>query len=365
MLNVFAIRCSLAFAPYLDENLRSFLRDQTGWSRVVKQGGAGLVMRYDHKVNLRFQGRDSQLNAEDARHYQATVEFRSEFFDITKLSDEIVLASVGRSLMLSHPQSEIWLEADTVSHLVERAAESGVALGSESDRLPDWLNVSSGDGRLLLSDHRSGRWVLLGEDHLAELERRATLLKDSIEHARPKPPPTITVKGIAVHLQSAFKLSRALDEFASTGSFEPYDDIGPTFHLRVIKATEGFGLVDSNLRVGFNAREARKWSDIIGAELESLSAAEVERGKIRTVFADTEDGRWILQAGDEIFITKNYLDRLRSIDGATGFQDMGATVIKRTGDLLLMLSASNGNCVALDDREVEQLPRGYEKYPSK
>lgn len=365
MLNIFAIRCSLAFVPYLDENLRSFLRDRTGSSRVVKQGGTGLVMRYDSEVNLRFQGHDSQLNIEDVRHYQATTGFRSEFFDVSKLSDEIVLASVGRSLILSHPQSEIWLEEEVVSYLIECAAAGArVEYGGESDNLPEWLNVSSGDGRLLISDQRTGRWVLLGNDHVAELQRRAVILRNSVEQSRPKPPPTITVKGIAVHLQSAFKLSSTLEEFAATGKFEPYEDVCPTFHLRIAKVTEGLGLNDSNLRAGLNAREARKWLEIIRAELESLNAAQVERGNIRTVFADTDQGRWVLQWGDEVLVKKDQLDRL-VIDGDGDFDNTDSPAIKSTEDFLLMLAPATGNCVALENIEVDHLLRDYEKQPSK
>lgn len=365
MLNIFATRCSLAFVPYLDENLRSFLRDQTGSSRVVKQGGTGLVMRYDTEVNLRFQGHDAKLDIEDARHYQATTGFRSEFFDVLKLSDEVVLASVGRSLMLSHPQSEIWIEEEVVSYLVECAAkEAFVEYGNESGCLPEWLNVSGGGGRLLISDQRTGRWVLLGEDHVAELRRRAAILKVSTDYRRPKPPPTINVKGIAVHLQSAFKLVDTLHEFASTGKFEPYEDICPAFHLRVAKATEGLGLADSNLRVGLNAREARKWLEIIGAELESLNASQIERGNIRTVFADTDHGRWILQWGDEVLITTDGLKKL-SINDAIDFRDAQSPAIKETEEFLLMLAPYTGNCVALKKSETEQLLRGYEKHPSK
>jgi len=365
MLNISAIRCSLAFAPYLNENLRSFLRDQTGSSRVVKQGGMGLVMRCDHQVNLRFQGRDAELNIEDARHYHATIEFRSEFFDVMRLSDEIILASVGRSLMLSHPQSEIWLEADTISHLVEAARESRVELGGEAGGLPQWLNISSGDGRLLMSDQRSGRWVLMGEDHLAELNRLASQLKDATEYRRPKPPPVITVKGLSIHLQSAFRLAETLEEFASTGRFEPYEDVGPTFHLHVVKATEGLGLLDVELRVGLNAREARKWSEILRAELESLNAFEIERGNIRTTSADTDQGRWILQRGDEVFITKNCLDSISSAEITEGVEQTDSLVMKKADDFVLILSPANGNCVALDTNEASSLLRVQEKHSSK
>jgi hypothetical protein len=365
MLNIFAIRCSLAFVPYLDENLRSFLRDRTGSSRVVKQGGAGLVMRYDSEVNIRFQGHDSQLNVEDVRHYQATTSFRSEFFDVSKLSDEVVLASVGRSLMLSHPQSEIWLEEEVVSYLVECAsAAPSVQYGGQSATLPEWLDVSSGDGRLLISDQRTGRWVLLGEDHVAELQRRTAILKNSVDASRPKPPPTITVKGIPVHLQSAFKLANTMEEFASTGRFEPYADVCPTFHLRVEKVTEGLGLIDSNLKMGLNARETRKWLEIIRAELENLNAVEVERGNIRTTFADTDKGRWALQWGDEVLITKDQLDGL-AVAGADDYQNANSPVIKKTGEFLLIMAPATGNCVAMEKSEIDQLLRDYEKHPSK
>src|SRR6185295_9464569 len=80
--------------------------------------------------------------------------------------------------------------------------------------LPDWLNISTGAGQLLISDQRNGRWVLLGADHIKELERRLGLLADFPSSSQQVKPPTISVKGIIVHLQSAFTLADALEAFA-------------------------------------------------------------------------------------------------------------------------------------------------------
>src|SRR5439155_1580992 len=90
------------------------------------------------------------------------------------------------------------------------ASAIGVPISSSKtddirDGLPEWLSVSTGGGRLLLSDQRTARWVLLGEDHMRELERRIETLRVPTVAPPRLEPPTISLKGLTVHLQSAFR----------------------------------------------------------------------------------------------------------------------------------------------------------------
>lgn len=78
MINLFSIRCSMAFAPYIAESATAFLTDGAMPSRVVRQGGSGLIMRAGEDVVLRHQNREAFFTPEDARHYLATVQFRCE-----------------------------------------------------------------------------------------------------------------------------------------------------------------------------------------------------------------------------------------------------------------------------------------------
>ena len=79
MINILSIRCGLAFAPYLSESLSAFLRDGQFASRVVRQGGSGLITRSDSEMMLRYQHSESALGAEEARHYAATVSIQKRF----------------------------------------------------------------------------------------------------------------------------------------------------------------------------------------------------------------------------------------------------------------------------------------------
>src|SRR5262249_32200075 len=158
----------------------------------------------------------------------------------------------------------------------------------------DWLKVSTGGGRLLLSDHRTGRWVLLGDDHMRELARRREHLEAGGIAATRLIPPTIELKGLTGQLQSAFKLAGNLEELASTGKVTPFEEITPTYYLAAAPSAEGLELKNSDKRVGLTTREARKWANIISSELERLNARQVERGRVRTVVVDDGDGRWIL-----------------------------------------------------------------------
>ena len=301
MLNILSVQCGLAFAPYLIESISAFLNEGTALSLVVRQGGSGLIIRSETSVTIRHQNRQAELGRVELQHYLATLKFRADCFQIQRTSNEVVLADFDFGLLMSHPQSDLWLDADALQDLLA-VAGAGLPPRGLSPGLPTWLKTSTGAGQLLISDQRNGRWVLLGSDHIAELERRAIGQGTSpAKYPQPKAP-TIQVKGVTVHLQSAESLFRSLQTLGEGGEVQPFDDVAPLFSLRVARTVEGIELSDSNASVSINAREARKWTAILRGELERLRVSKVERGSIRTVFADGEDGRWVLQWGDEVLL---------------------------------------------------------------
>ena len=356
MINIFSIRCSLGFAPYLEEGAAEFLRGGHLASRVVRQGGSALIIRSDGDMVLRHQNRQAILSRDESAHYFATIQFRSEVYDVLRMQDEVVLANVGNELLLSHPQSYLWLESEAIAALA-----TAFQAGSESkaneipERLPEWLSISTGGGRLLLSDQRTGRWVLLGDDHIRELERRLEALRVPTVAALRREPPTISLKGLTVHLQSAFKLAATLEAFANTRNVAPFEEITPVYWLTASRSTEGIELRDSDNRIALTPREARKWAGIIRAELDSLSASQVERGRIRTVFAGNGDGRWILQWGDEVFVSSGELSQKSPPTSLSAGGAIGSAVVKHTGEFVLLLSRETGACVALTDAEAKHL----------
>ena len=351
MINILSIKCSISFAPYLAVSLAEFLSDGVTGSRVVRQGGSSLTLRSDGNLVLRHEHRQASLGAEEARHYSAIVRFRCEFYDVSRMQAEVVLANLGDELLLSHPQSQMWLKSETVAALVRAFTSDSTARAGESlSGFPEWLKLSTGGASLLLSDQRTGRWVLLGEDHMRELARRQGLLHSS-DGAVCGPPPTIQLKGLTVHLQSALNLAGTLEEFANTGRVTPFEEITPIYSLKASEFTEGIELRDSDKRVALTAREARKWTGIIGAELDRLNVREILRGGIRTVFARTEGGRWILQWGDEVFVPKTALARVLSYPGAILSGATSYPIAKRSEEFLLLLGPANGACVALTDSE--------------
>lgn len=354
MINIFSIRCGLAFAPYLAESVAAFLKRGEFAPRVVRQAGSGLIIRPGEGVMLRFQHHEAALGEDEAGHYLAAVEFRIEHYDVARLQDEVVIANVGNNLLLSYPQSDLWLEASHVSRMLRASGDTSAA---DLPGLPDWMNISTGAGRLLISDQRNGRWVLLGRDHLEELGRRLELLDAATESPARYSPPTIPLKGLAIHLQSAPTLVRALESYAETGEVKAYEEITPTYSLTVGRSAEGIELRDFDRRVGLNSREARKYASIIRGELERLNVAQVERGGIRTVFADDEHGRWVLQWGDEALVLTEALAGLRSGQGLQSRVGTYRPVVKRTEEFLLLLVPSTGACVALTKSEEEQLMR--------
>jgi hypothetical protein len=308
------------------------------------------LIRSEGDLLFRHQGREAALGLEDARHYHATVGLRVDSFDIKQMQDEVVLATVGRDIVLSHPQSEMWLEGVHVSEMLRASEEcAGVELGQTCDALPDWLNISADSGRLLVSDQRNARWVLLGPDHLGDLRRRLDFVGTAARQAKRLAPPIIPIKGVSIHLQSAFKLAGALEAFASQGDVVGFEEVTPAYRLAVSRAVDGLELKDFERRVAITAREARKWVDIIRGELARLNAAEYERGAIRTVFADGDGGRWVLQWGDEVFVEAESLARIRS-----GSRDETAAGLRIRQDdrLFVLLSGPTGACVALTESEI-------------
>jgi hypothetical protein len=353
MINLLSIRCGLAFAPYLAESASEFLSEGVVASRVVRQAGSSLIIRSDSEVALRYQGRECLLGTEDVRHYLATVVFRTEAYDVLRLSDEVVTSTVGRDILLSHPQSELWLERAVVAEMLSAFKSEALPAGQAIPGFPHWLSISSGGGRLLLSDERTGRWVLLGADHMAELERRLQPQEEFAEQQNGRVPPTIAVKGLTVHLQSALKLAETLEEFASTGNVIHFEECTPTYSLTAGNATEGIELKDSDMRVALTAREARKWVGIVRCELNRLNVRQVERGRIRTVFADLEDGQWVLQWGDELFVPRGATLTINH-PRSEGSRSRGL-LVKQSGGFRLLLNHATGACVALEDSEVSHL----------
>jgi hypothetical protein len=351
MINIRSIRCSVAFSPYLLESVSAALNNDGVVSRVVRQGGHGLIIRADSTLVLRYDLRQNSLGPGELRHYLATIKFRRDFFDVLRMSDEVVLATIGGDLLLSHPQSEIWLEAAELRGLLA-LCDGAQAIDSELS-LPDWLETSAGGDRVLLSDRRSGRWVLLGKDHLEELRRRVELLRPLDVARRVPKVPTISMKGLEVHIQSATDLANALNEFATTGKVSSFEEITPEYSLAVMLSGQGLELSDSDMRISLTAREARKWAGILRAELQRLRVRQIVRDNIRTVFADGEDGYWILQWGDQVFVPKTALPDFSTRCGST--EGNPGNIVQRDAGFAMLLDPRNGSCVALTDLELSSL----------
>jgi hypothetical protein len=296
-------------------------------------------LNHGPSLGLIYRNHRASLGSPEASHYLATIGLRANFYDVNLMSEEVVLASVNGNLLVSHPQSEIWLDQSSVSHLIGGYKTGQLRAGPP---LPEWLVCSVSAGRLLLSDQRSGRWVLLGEDHIAEFERRLSLLSPATNSISPAPP-VINLKGVEIHLQSAFKVARTLRVFAQTRQVNPYDDCAPEFKLTVGLATEGIRIADTNSAVGLTVREAGKWAEIIQAELARLNAKEIIRGQITTVLADGPGGRFVMQWGDEVFVPERF-----------SFQasiKSGSLICAEDRGLIVLLDRSKSACVALTPQE--------------
>jgi hypothetical protein len=345
VINLFSIRCSLAFAPYLRESLSEFVRTRSTAPLVVKQGGNGLIARSSVNVLfVRHQNREIELDNQAARHYVEAIELRIQHHDIQRTSGEIVFANVHSGLLLSHPQNELWLSPAEAAEVLEVSLS-----GCASAKLPDWLTASASEEQLLLSDQRSGRWVVLGRDHIAQLSRRIEQLP-ARHSVRPPKAPVVTARGIDLPLQAAFKVAGALETFASGRGVESFQDATPDFSIAVTLAGDLLELRDSAQRITFIPREARKWAEILTSELAALNATLLARGQLRTVLADGPGGGcWILQAGDEVLLSKPLLDQMRQRKQAAA--DVDDIVAWRASEFLLLLSTLNSACVALTETE--------------
>lgn len=364
MINLFSIRCSLAFAPYLERALAEYL--ESGYSRplVVRQGGNGLEARVDSPESrppsliVRHEGREDGLDADSARHYRATIEFRTALFDVRRTSDEVVLAKTADGVLISFPLSQIFLEPEAAGAVVS-CFKAGCVAATDALAVPDWLVISASADRLLLSDQRSGRWVLLAEEHIDYLEDscRDSNFADARGAIRTRCP-GITVKGIEVPLFSAFRVARALEEFVASGKVTALNDVTPDGSIAIANAPEGIELRDTSHRVSLNAREAAKWGSIIRAEIERLKAMEFERGCIRTVVANADEGRRVIQGGDQILAGRGFIDECRKIASAvpdSSRMHCGDLVHQQSNDRMLLLSKTSGHCVALTEAEVDAL----------
>jgi hypothetical protein len=262
------------------------------------------------------------------------------------MQDEVVLASIGPELLLSHPQSEIWLGQEIVDAMVEMFETD---LNEVDARIPDWLKLSMGGGRMLLSDQRTGRWVLLGADHLNELRDRLERLGAEPIPPLTQAPPVINLKGIDIHMQSILKLVSTMKDFAE-GRDMAFEEITPTYSLKVYRSANGLELSDYENHTVLNAREVRKWIDLLKAETESLNVRQVERGQIRTVFVSSDNGDWILQWGDEVFVAGGA--GLQSVEQSADIGGSRSRAIARHIDgFRVIMNQSTGNCVALTELE--------------
>jgi hypothetical protein len=334
VINLLSIRCTLAFAPYLSECLTAFDQHGTSRSIVVQQGGFGLIIRTEGDLVIRHQGNQVNLNRESARHFLATIGYRARYYDVIRMSDEVVIASVPSHVYLSFPQSECWLRGKDVDAMLSVADPDPVKSDSGPASFSDWLVASWSGTALLLSDQRNGRWVLLSSQHLEQIQRRRSRLRVQNElNAGYERPRRLQVKGIELPLQVAFEVARALEAFAAANEICGFEERSPLYQLSLRASSEGLELRNSDRYVRFNKREAAKWALIINEELKRLNAIRFERGPIRTVIADAESGRWVLQCGDEVRVPSEHLS------------------VSREGEWLIGLDPGSGNCVALTNEE--------------
>src|SRR5262249_48643627 len=352
MLNLLSIRCSLAFAPYLYSSLSQFIEDGKSTPEVIRQGGSGLTIRADGALIIRHQDREVKLGALEARHFWATVRLRLEQFEVRRSSAEIVMANTAIGLLLSFPQSEIWLDAPDIECLLRM--QSGADAANTRCSLPDWLIASASEGQLLLSDQRNARWVLLGPDHLQELDSRRTKLESPSETVRRRAP-RIQVKGLELPLAFCFKVASCLEQFVESRQVERSETALPESSIVIRSSTEGIEFVMSDRRVAFNAREAAKWAAVLRGELAKLNAVIFRRGQIETVLTAEESGRWVIQAGDEVFLPADALSVL-SAPRREGERAVAAgTVAVGLGEFLLLLNLKTSACVALTGEALSSL----------
>jgi len=346
-INILSVRSSLAFATYLSEAFREFIDDRSVSARVPRQGGKGFAVRSDGDLVLRHEHRQESLVLEEVRHYAATTKMRSQIYDVLRMQDEVVLANVGPELLLSHPQSEMWLSEQTVFALVETFGSASSAIAHAG--IPEWLKVSLGGGRLLLSDQRTGRWVLLGDDHVNELRERLAQLAIESTPLQFQSPPVINLKGIGIHLQSALTLVSKMEDFAAGREVIAFEEVTPSYSFKVSTSANGLEISDDDNHAVLNSRETRKWIDLVKAKIEALHISQLERGRIRTVFASDNGGRWILQWGDEVFVPGNAHETVGRLPDTPRAES--GLIARSIDGFLVVMNSSTGNCVALTEFE--------------
>lgn len=86
MINVLSLNFGLAFAPYFLETGSAFLDSGAVASCVIRQGGSSLILRFDGEWIVRSQNREVALSRDDTMHYLPTVQFRAEFYDVSRTS---------------------------------------------------------------------------------------------------------------------------------------------------------------------------------------------------------------------------------------------------------------------------------------
>ena len=348
MINLGPIRCSLAFAPYLLEALNEFATSGSLHDRVVKQAGSGLIIRKDTMPLIRYQNRELHLDDDAVSHYIATIRLRSEHYGIRRTSDEVIIAGVCDTVLISHPQSELWLDQLSGSSIVS-SFDSEIPA---AESLPAWLTISTMPGRLLLSDQRTGRWVLLSQEHVTEIsERLSTLSKPSDTAARVAP--KVELKGIPLPLQLVFAVLAMLDAYSKESPVIQHEWSLPEFRLSSRLNAGTLELSDGNVRVAISRREAVKWVQLLEAELERYGAVQIHRGQVETTFANVDTGTWVLQGGDEVLL-KFAADR-QTDDALEALIESDRLVISRGDALTLILDSFTGACVGLSSTELKSL----------
>jgi hypothetical protein len=142
--------------------------------------------------------------------------------------------------------------------------------------------------------------------------------------------------------------------FSDTGEVLAFEEVAPQFSLRVRRSSEGLEISDSSVRIGITAREARKWTAIVDAEISRLNVTVIHRGLIRTVFADGEGGRWVLQWGDEVFVPTECLSDIGKPGSRSEFEGDASLVIGEVKGFVVLLSRRDSACVALTPAETEE-----------
>jgi hypothetical protein len=215
------------------------------------------------------------------------------------------------------------------------------------------MTIAAQPDSILISDQRNGRWVLLGSDHMKAIEQR--IMQTAFDRAATRPdPPLIDLKGLQVPLQFAFLVTDILEDFANGNDPEAQQHAIPECVLTIRSGPQGLELSNQSVDVSITRREAAKRAELMRIELEKQSASEVRRGKIHTVVASSDHGRWVLQGGDAILLSPEQAEVL-SADSAAGTTDRIASCSH--GELTIFLDRQTGDCVALTPAELCLCPQ--------